>query len=166
MGSDKAWLEAFAKGSGISTLAGGCYSLGAGAYWIPKDIQPWTPPTQVTLPRSWGSVPPGPLSPKCAPRALPAQSSGPCGPSPIRGPNRRPWGLPGSEGRWFILHLYFAPIKFKSFLWPQVRISLQTCKASLMPHFILFSEANSPQVCTTNVFWAFSSCIPWPLLPT
>ena len=31
MGSDKAWLEAFAEGSGVSTLAGGSYSLGTGA---------------------------------------------------------------------------------------------------------------------------------------
>ena len=40
MGSDKAWLETLAAGSGVSTLAGGSYGLGTSAYWVQRTHSP------------------------------------------------------------------------------------------------------------------------------
>lgn len=99
MGSDKAWLETLAAGSGVSTLAGGSYGLGTSAYWVQRTHSPGhhqhgghCPGAGAQYPQglSAPSVPPGPSCPE--PRSL--------WPLPlVRRPNRRPRELPGSEGR-------------------------------------------------------------------
>ena len=73
MGSDKAWLEALAAGSGVSTLAGGSYGLGTSTYWVQRTHSPGhhqhgghCPGAGAQYPQglSAPSVPPGPFLPR------------------------------------------------------------------------------------------------------
>lgn len=68
MGSDKAWLEALAAGSGVSTLAGGSYGLGAGAYWVQRTHSPGHHQHGGHCPGAGAQYPWGPSCPE--PRSL------------------------------------------------------------------------------------------------